>query len=86
MEIYMYYPYTKQTTNPPNHKESINVRIRGELYFFQPIRDVLQFSHETGKKQLRIFVGFGWIRPESPRYCAEFTTMFNNLFGNTAIS
>ena len=38
MEIYMYYPYTKQTTNPPNHKESINVRIRGELYFFQPIR------------------------------------------------
>ena len=27
-------PYSTQTTNPQNHKESINVRIRGELYFF----------------------------------------------------
>ena len=29
-------PYSTQTTNPQNHKESINVRIRGELYFFNP--------------------------------------------------
>ena len=27
-------PYSTQTTNPQNHTESINVRIRGELYFF----------------------------------------------------
>ena len=27
-------PYSTQTTNPQNHKESINVRIRGEMYFF----------------------------------------------------
>ena len=27
-------PYSTQNTNPQNHKESINVRIRGELYFF----------------------------------------------------
>ena len=27
-------PYSTQTTNPQNHIESINVRIRGELYFF----------------------------------------------------
>ena len=27
-------PYSTQATNPQNHKESINVRIRGELYFF----------------------------------------------------
>ena len=27
-------PYSTQTTNPQNHKESINVRIHGELYFF----------------------------------------------------
>ena len=27
-------PYSTRTTNPQNHKESINVRIRGELYFF----------------------------------------------------
>ena len=40
-------PYSTQNTNPQNHKESINVRIRGELYFFQPIRDVLRFSGNT---------------------------------------
>ena len=41
-------PYSTQTTNPQNHKESINVRIRGELcFFFQPIRDVLRFSGNT---------------------------------------
>ena len=40
-------PYSTQTTNPQNHKESINVRIRGELYSFQPIRDVLRFSGNT---------------------------------------
>ena len=27
-------PYSTQTTNPQNHKESINVWIRGELYYF----------------------------------------------------
>ena len=50
--------------NPPNHKESINVRIRLDSWRFvnfQPILDVLRFSYETGKKQLRIFAGFGWI-------------------------
>ena len=30
--------------------------------------------------------GFSWIQPKSPRYCAEFTTMCNNIFGNTEIS
>ena len=30
----------------------IDVRIRGELYFFQFIRYVLRFSYEIGKKQL----------------------------------
>ena len=40
-------PYSTQTTNPQNHKESINVRIHGELFFFQPIRDVLRFSGNT---------------------------------------
>ena len=29
-------PYSTQTTNPQNHKESINVRIRGEFFFFNP--------------------------------------------------
>ena len=43
-------------------------------------------SPETGKKQLRIFVGFGWIRPEWPRYSDKFTMMCKNLFGNTAIN
>ena len=51
---------------------------------FQPSRDVLLFSNETGKKQLPILVKFGWIQPESPRYYDKFSTMFNNLFGNTA--
>ena len=31
--------------------------------------------NETGKKQIRMFAGFGWIRPESPRYCADLLTM-----------
>ena len=42
----------------------IDVRIRGKLYFFQFIRYVIRFSYEIGKKQLRIFAGFVWIRPE----------------------
>ena len=37
----------------PNHQEWINVRIHGELLIFQPNRDVLKFSNETGKRQLR---------------------------------
>ena len=41
----------------------IDVRIRGE-FFFQFIRYVIRFSYEIGKKQLRIFAGFIWIRPE----------------------
>ena len=49
----------------------IDVRIHGELYFFfQFIRYVLRFSYEIGKKQLRIFAGFG--------LSAKFTTMYNN--------
>ena len=58
--------YSAQITYPPNHQESINVRIRGEWYIFQPIRDVLRVNSEAVKKQLRSFVEFGWIRPESP--------------------
>ena len=50
--------------------------------FSNPFCDVLRFSYEAGKKQLRIFAGFGWIRPEPPRYCAEFTTMCNSIFQN----
>ena len=53
--------------------------------FSNPFCEVLRFSYETGKKQLRILAGFGWIRPEPPRYCAEFTTMCNSIFKNTAI-
>ena len=34
-------PISSQTTYPANHQESINVKIRGELSFFQSIRDVL---------------------------------------------
>ena len=51
----------------------IDVRIRGELYFFQFIRYVLRFSNEIGKKQFeysRHSSGFG--------LSAEFTTMYNN--------
>ena len=55
-------PTSPQTTNLPNHQESINVRIHGELFFPQSVRDVLRFRYEIGKKQLRIFPGFGWIR------------------------
>ena len=52
----------------------IDVRIRGELYFFfQFIRYVLLFSYEMGKKQLQIFAGLVWIRPE-----CRITTMYNS--------
>ena len=50
---------TTQTTNPTNHKGPKNIRIREDLIFFSTLHDVLRFS----KKQLRIFVGFCWIRP-----------------------
>ena len=61
---------------PLFHQDSKNIMIREELYFFsQPNRDVLQNSNETGLKQLRIFVEFGLIQPESPRYCDEFSTV-----------
>ena len=43
-----------QTTKPPNHQESINVRIRGELYFFNPF---VMFYDSVIK--LQIFAGFG---------------------------
>ena len=64
-------PYFPQTTNPANHDQESDVRIRGELHFFQSIRDVLRFSYEIGNKQLRIFAEFG--------LSAEFTAMYNNL-------
>ena len=54
------------------------------IVFFQTIRDGLRFSNEM--KQLCVFMRSRWIRPESPRYCDEYTAMRNNLFGNTAIS
>ena len=54
--------------------------------FFNTLGNVIRFSYETGTKKLRIFAGFGWIRPELPRYWAEFTTMCNSIFRNTAIS
>ena len=56
---------------------------------FNPFRDFLRFRYETGKKQSRIFAGFAafsWILPGLPRYCAESTTMCNNIFGNTEMS
>ena len=56
---------------------------------FNPLRDALRFRYGKGKKQLRIFAGFAslcWIRPESPRYCAEFTTMCNKIYVNAEIS
>ena len=46
---------------------------------------VFLLFYDLVTKQLQIFVGFGWIRPELPRYCDEFTMMCNNAFGNTAI-
>ena len=59
-------PYFPTDNKSPDHQESINVEIRGELYFFlfQSIRDVLRFSYEIGKKLFRIFADFSWIRPE----------------------
>ena len=45
---------------------------------FNRFRDVLRFRYETGKKQLRIFAGFGLSRHD--------TVLCNNLFGNTEIS
>ena len=56
------------------------------MEIFQPILDDLRFSYEIGKKQLGIFAAFSWIRPESPQYFAEFTTMCNTILRNTAIS
>ena len=70
---------------PIFYQESKKTMIREELQFFQPILDVLQNSNETGKKQLRIFVEYGLIQPELPRYCNKFTTICSNLsFGSTA--
>ena len=57
-------PYFLTDHKSPDYQESIQVKIRGECIFFQSIRDVLRFSYEIGKKQFRIFAGFGWIRPE----------------------
>ena len=51
----------------------IDVRIRGELFFFQFIRSVLRFSYEIGKNSYeysRDSSGFG--------LSAEYTTMYNN--------
>ena len=45
-----------------------------ELSTFQPRIQIFVNSWQ--------FVGFGWLRPESPRYCHEFTTICNNLLGN----
>ena len=48
--------------HPPIHQESINIRSREDLYFFQFIRDFLRFSYEAGKKHLkysRDSAGFG---------------------------
>ena len=36
------------------------------------------------KRVRNSYAGFGWILPESPGYCAEFTTMCNNICRNTA--
>ena len=59
---------------------------KSKLYckIFKPFCDVLGFNYETGKKQLRIFAGFSLVQPESPRYCAKFTTLCNNICRNTA--
>ena len=46
--------------------------------------------YDSDTKQVRNSFEYSWefgrIRPESPRYCAEFTTMCNNIFGITEIS
>ena len=59
-------PIPNTAHESPESSRINNVKIRGELYIFQPTRDVLRFSNETGK--LQTFVGSGWIRPELPRY------------------
>ena len=42
-----------------------DVRIRGELYiFFNSVVMFYDSDTEIGKKQLRIYAGFVWIRPE----------------------
>ena len=71
-------------SNPPNHQESINVRIwldswRLEFFFnpFLMFYDSITKRYETGKTELRIFALFGWIRPESPRHCVRFTTRYH---------
>ena len=66
-----------------NHQESINVWIRLDSWrivnFSTHSLMFYDSSTKKGKKQLRIFAGFGWIRSESPRNCAKFTAMCNNI-------
>ena len=67
-------PYFPTDHKSPNHQESMLGFVENCFFFFQFIRDVLRFSYEIDKKQLRIFMGFVWIRSE-----CQFTTMYNNL-------
>ena len=62
------HPCSTQTTNFMNCLESKISRICEELIFFQTIGGFLQFSNNTDKKHLQIFVRLGWIPPESPKY------------------
>ena len=66
-----------------NHQKSINVWIRLDSWRIVnfPTHSLMFYDSSTkkGKKQLRIFAGFGWIRSESPHYCAKFTAVYNNI-------
>ena len=83
-------PYSTYTKNLLNHQESINIRIR--LWLVRIINfsthSVMIYDSVTkeGRNSYEHFRVFGWIRPASPRYCDEFTTMCNNILRHTAIS
>ena len=57
-------PFLPTDHKSPHHQESMLGFVENCIYCFQFIRYVLRFSYEIGKKQLRIFSGFVWIRPE----------------------
>ena len=62
------FPYFPTDHKSPNHQESMLGFVENCI-FFQFIHYVLRFSYEIGKKQLRIFAGFVWIRPECRIHC-----------------
>ena len=71
-----------QTTNPPNHQESINVMIQLDLWRTVKFLTLSVMSYYSDTKQVRNSYEYSR-RAESPRYCAEFTMRYNNIFRNT---